>query len=114
MLRRRVKNSETDRFITGRSKERDNCISKYLISDRVSKEKSCKKKLVWNEAKKNQQFYLTVLEEQLFRHDENLSQNIDQISRKSKKTIKNKNDILSKIYLIQSIILVIRFSRNRG
>ena len=94
MLRQRVKNSETDRYINGRSNERDISISKYLINDRFKpKDKPLKKKLIWNESKKTHKVYLSLLKGQLFQSDYD---NLETISRKKMKTLKN-NDVRGKL-----------------
>lgn len=71
MLRSKSIQKQSDRFITGRSKERDNNVSKFLISDQVQNDAPSKKKLVWNEARKMKNIYLSFLEDQLFVSDEN-------------------------------------------
>ena len=89
MFKQRLKNKETDRYIFGRSKERDNTISKYIIQEQTKpKLKNYNKKLHWNEKQKSNKIYLSLLEAQLF-SDENKNNNLINLpvnsSRKQKK-----------------------------
>ena len=91
MLRQKVRNRETDRYISGRSKERDNSISKYLINEKSKTEKTKKKRLNWNESKRNEKVYLTLLEEQLIQTNSNiLKENITTTRKNQKALITNK------------------------
>jgi WD40 repeat protein len=75
MLRQRARHQETDRFISGRSIEREKSIDKYIINDK--KEAVCKNQLLYSDEKENtKKVYLSLLKSQLF--ESNTSEKINE------------------------------------